>query len=746
MPSNNLITFRKGTSAEWSSANPVLALGEPGFDTTNNQIRIGDGVSNWNNLPVIGAQGVQGIQGYDGLQGIQGVQGSDANMQGIQGIQGDQGIQGYDGAQGQEGIQGIQGQEGIQGAIPVLNFRGEYNSWTTYYLNDIVAYNNLAYAAIQNNFSNYDPTNTSYWQVFITQTVQGIQGVQGEQGIQGIQGEQGVQGIQGFEGMQGAIPTLNFRGEYNGATTYYLNDIVAYGNFVYAAIQNSFSGTDPSNSSYWVVMIAQTIQGIQGLQGDQGIQGLAGSDANMQGTQGIQGDLGVQGIQGEQGIQGYDGIQGTQGLQGSIPVLNFRGEYNSWTTYYLNDIVAYGSTAYVAIQDNFSNYDPASNPSYWAVFITQTVQGVQGEGIQGLQGISGIINWTGEYNGATTYYYNDGVSYNGSSYVAIQNSFSSTDPTNTAYWQLVASQGIQGLDGVQGYEGIQGIQGEQGIQGLDGIQGFEGPQGIQGFEGPYATVTNYADDRVLTSDGTSGGINAETYLTFDGTSLSAPYFISTNAAGDEGGEIKLTKPPNATLSAGITIDAYINKLRFFEDGGSSRGYYLNMDEGVGGAARAIINKTLCYFTPLDNQPPASAFATLDTRNSIAVLDFDDTTQESAVFVGIIPENAALGSGISVRIHWMATSATTGSCRWGVQFEKMTTDLDSDSFDTATEAHSTTNGTSGIITTTSITCTTIDSLAAGDLFRIKIYRDVTDTTNDTMTGDAEIVAVELRSVI
>jgi len=95
---------------------------------------------------------------------------------------------------------------------------------------------------------------------------------------------------------------------------------------------------------------------------------------------------------------------------------------------------------------------------------------------------------------------------------------------------------------------------------------------------------------------------------------------------------------------------------------------------------------------------------------------------------------------------MATSATTGNCRWGVQFEDMNTDEDADSFDTATEAHSATNGTAGIPTTTTITCTTIDSLVAGDFFRIKIYRDVSDTTNDTMTGDAELIAVEIRSVL
>lgn len=155
-------------------------------------------------------------------------------------------------------------------------------------------------------------------------------------------------------------------------------------------------------------------------------------------------------------------------------------------------------------------------------------------------------------------------------------------------------------------------------------------------------------------------------------------------------------------------------------------------------------KTYAVFTAEHNQPPATAFATLDTRNSIAVLDFDAATDESAVFVGIIPEAASLGSGLKVFIHWMASTATSGNCRWGVQFEKSGTDLDSDSFDTATEAHSAANGTSGIETVTEITATTIDSLAAGDRFRLKVFRNADDATNDTMTGDAELIAVEVRS--
>ena len=159
----------------------------------------------------------------------------------------------------------------------------------------------------------------------------------------------------------------------------------------------------------------------------------------------------------------------------------------------------------------------------------------------------------------------------------------------------------------------------------------------------------------------------------------------------------------------------------------------------------ISNSTIAVFTATDNQPPASGFATLDTRNSIAVLDFDDTTKESAVFVGVMPQLVALSSGLSINCHWMATSATSGDCRWEVALERSNTDLDSDSFDTAATASSTTNGTAGIITVTSITLTTIDSVAAGNLYRLRVSRDAANGA-DTMVGDAELVSVEIRSVL
>jgi hypothetical protein len=60
MAVNDLIQIRKGTASAWTSANPVLASGEPGYDLTNSILKIGDGVSNWVSLSGIGSTSVGG--------------------------------------------------------------------------------------------------------------------------------------------------------------------------------------------------------------------------------------------------------------------------------------------------------------------------------------------------------------------------------------------------------------------------------------------------------------------------------------------------------------------------------------------------------------------------------------------------------------------------------------------------------------------------------------------------------------
>jgi hypothetical protein len=204
-------------------------------------------------------------------------------------------------------------------------------------------------------------------------------------------------------------------------------------------------------------------------------------------------------------------------------------------------------------------------------------------------------------------------------------------------------------------------------------------------------------------------------------------------------------PTTSDLAHGEIAVNYADQIIYGRDPSSGAIKVLSGDVTVNNTTTTTVaSSTLARFTPRENQPPATAFATLDTRNSIAVLDFDATTVESAIFSSVIPEAADLTSGLKVRLLWMATTATSGNCRWGVQVERANTDLDSDSYDTAAEAHTAAPATSGIPTLTEITLTTIDGLTAGDTYRLKVYRKADDATNDTMTGDAELIAVEVRS--
>lgn len=57
------IQLRRGTAAEWTAANPVLALGEPGHERDTGKLKLGDGVTAWAALPYAsaGPQGPAGV-------------------------------------------------------------------------------------------------------------------------------------------------------------------------------------------------------------------------------------------------------------------------------------------------------------------------------------------------------------------------------------------------------------------------------------------------------------------------------------------------------------------------------------------------------------------------------------------------------------------------------------------------------------------------------------------------------------
>lgn len=164
--------------------------------------------------------------------------------------------------------------------------------------------------------------------------------------------------------------------------------------------------------------------------------------------------------------------------------------------------------------------------------------------------------------------------------------------------------------------------------------------------------------------------------------------------------------------------------------------------GAGGGS----SKPLISFRPMDNEPPTTNYATLDLRNNRPVLDFDATTQETAVFFGFMPTGYG-GGNLIVSVYVALTSATTGTVGFDTAIERINAsglDIDSDSFATdQTLTATTVPGTSGQILKLAVTITAganTDSLAAGEAFRLRIRRDV---ANDTATGDAEVLGVTLE---
>jgi hypothetical protein len=160
--------------------------------------------------------------------------------------------------------------------------------------------------------------------------------------------------------------------------------------------------------------------------------------------------------------------------------------------------------------------------------------------------------------------------------------------------------------------------------------------------------------------------------------------------------------------------------------------------------------TLCTFFPADNEYTGANPATPDLRNGHPTLDFDAATDEFALFTSILPRNYA-GGGITISLVWGATSdvTTTHACRWSTQIERgdTGTDFDADSFAAVNTTGGNPSATSGAPTYTTIAHTSgaqMDSLAVGELFRLKVSRDADGTSGtDDMTGDAELYGIEIR---
>jgi hypothetical protein len=108
---NIILQLRHGTGADWAAVNPVLAVGELGYETDTGLFKIGTGLTGWNSLPYGGLRGATGPTGPTGATGATGATGP-------MGLTGPTGFTGSTGPLG-TGPTGPTGQTGPTGAAGI---------------------------------------------------------------------------------------------------------------------------------------------------------------------------------------------------------------------------------------------------------------------------------------------------------------------------------------------------------------------------------------------------------------------------------------------------------------------------------------------------------------------------------------------------------------------------------------------------------------------------------------------------
>lgn len=277
---------------------------------------------------------------------------------------------------------------------------------------------------------------------------QGPIGVKGDAGNQGIQGVQGVPGPQGPTGPIGATgpigpqgnpgPAVRAQGAWTASAVYAQGDLVTWNNLIYIGLAASQNSQPDLYPTLWAVYSSIGIQGPSGATGPMGPAGAQGP----------------QGIAGPQGPTGADGATGATGPAGSA--------------------------------------GPTGNPGPAGA---QGPTGATGPaGPTGPQGVAGpSVTWRGAWSSAATYNPNDGISYNGNSYVAL--STNSNNPPPSTAWQLIAQQGAVGPQGPIGNTGPQGPTGAAST-----VPGPQGPTGATGPPGPTAVSGNAGNTAMLGTD------------------------------------------------------------------------------------------------------------------------------------------------------------------------------------------------------------------------------------------------------
>jgi plastocyanin len=228
------IQLRNDTAANWTDADPVLAIGEFGLERDTNQFKIGNGVDTWEELPYGGIAGEVGPAGAIGPEGPAGPAGAEGPA-GPAGADGEAGPAGQDGT----GISILGSLDGVEDLPATGNIGDAYLISSNLYVWDSI---------------NEDWVNAG-----------SVQGPAGADGANGADGADGANGADGADGADGAVG-INWQGDWDESVNYVVTDAVFYDGSSWFASTDPDLGSVPSDTSpYWSLLSAQGDQGPAGF-------------------------------------------------------------------------------------------------------------------------------------------------------------------------------------------------------------------------------------------------------------------------------------------------------------------------------------------------------------------------------------------------------------------------------------------------------------------------------------------------
>ena len=457
----------------------------------------------------------------------------------------------------------------------------------------------------------YDDGDSSQW-VMANAGGQGQKGQKGEKGAideKGNKGDQGIQGIQGVQGVQGDKAGLEYKFssqtnmtdpgqgflKFSNATIGSVNAIaidatnldgIDFSDFInsFDSVTSTIKGhisvsssinadttystfdiTDITDNGGWLQLTVQNPNGSAPTNNEQVVINISRT-----------GDKGQKGQTGDQGIQGIQGIQGVQGDKSGL-----RYQFLSDTTTPLTDP---GDGKF-----RFNNANIAS--------IAQiAIDNLTKEGTN----VSSFINsWDDSTDTIKGYF--------------ILNSNVNDDNSNVTFEiTAVSQQSGFFIITVQNGVGILPSNEEECVINFSKT-GDKGEKGIQGT----ASITNNADNRIITGSDTTAQLNAEQFFTFDANNLLTIKKSSTTA--DNSDFLSIRKSDNTELMT-------ISKLGGIKD-----------KDGELGTSGQLLSSTGSQLNWVDDQNTTYDLATADgavaSEEKIELTGTDSTTDPVILKVG-----------------------------------------------------------------------------------------------------------------